>query len=78
MINRSVLAVGINTPVEEKIIIQEKLKLKDITLDTASIKDIVFEIIDGKISVDIKGKVKSKEKFMIMDVLDKINANIIT
>lgn len=55
MINRSVLAVGINTPVEEKVIIQEKLKLKDITLDTASIKDIVFEIIDGVITVNIKG-----------------------
>jgi len=56
MINRTVLAVGINTPVEEKIIIQEKLKLKDIILDTASIKDIVFEIIDGVITVNIKGK----------------------
>jgi len=56
MINRTVLAVGINTPVEEKIVIQEKLKLKDITLDTASIKDIVFEIIDGVITVNIKGK----------------------
>lgn len=56
MNNRSVLAVGINTPVEEKIIIQEKLKLKDITLDTASIKDIVFEIIDGVVTVNIKGK----------------------
>jgi len=56
MINRSVLAVGINTPAEEKIIIQDKLKLKDITLDTASIKDIVFEIIDGIITVNIKEK----------------------
>lgn len=56
MDNRSVLAVGINTPAEEKIIIQDKLKLKDITLDTASIKDIVFEIIDGVITVNIKGK----------------------
>jgi glutathione synthase/RimK-type ligase-like ATP-grasp enzyme len=56
MINRTVLAVGINTPVEEKIIIQKKLKLKDITLDTASIKDIVFEIVDGVITVNIKGK----------------------
>ncbi|HAM37437.1 TPA: hypothetical protein DCP42_01840 [Patescibacteria group bacterium] len=56
MDNRSVLAVGINTPAEEKIIIQEKLKLKDITLDTASIKDIIFEIIDGIITVDITGK----------------------
>jgi len=56
MENRTVLAVGINTPVEEKVIIQEKLKLKDITLDTASIKDIVFEIIDGVITVNIRGK----------------------
>ncbi len=56
MINRTVLAVGINTPVEEKIVIQKKLKLKDITLDTASIKDIVFEIVDGVITVNIKGK----------------------
>lgn len=54
MINRTVLAIGINTPAEEKILIQEKLKLKDITLDTASIKDIVFEIVNGKISVNIK------------------------
>ncbi len=56
MINRSVLAVGINTPAEEKIVIQDKLKLKDIILDTASIKDIVFEIIDGIITVNIKEK----------------------
>jgi len=56
MINRTVLAIGINTPVEEKVIIQKKLKLKDITLDTASIKDIVFEIVDGVITVNIKGK----------------------
>ncbi len=56
MINRTVLAVGINTPAEEKVLIQKKLKLKDITLDTASIKDIVFEIVDGVITVNIKGK----------------------
>lgn len=56
MINRTVLAVGMNTPVEEKIVIQKELKLKDITLDTASIKDIVFKIVDGVITVDIKGK----------------------
>lgn len=56
MENRTVLAVGINTPVEEKILIQQKLKLKDITLDTASIKDITFEIVDSVITVDIKGK----------------------
>jgi glutathione synthase/RimK-type ligase-like ATP-grasp enzyme len=56
MINRTVLAIGINTPIEEKILIQKKLELKDITLDTASIKDIVFEIVNGIITVDIKGK----------------------
>jgi len=56
MINRTVLAVGINIPVEEKVAIQKKLKLKDIKLDTASIKDIIFTIIDGKIEVEIQGK----------------------
>ncbi len=56
MDNRSVLAIGINTSAEEKSLIQKKLKLKDITLDTASIKDIVFEIRDGKIAVNIDGK----------------------
>ena len=56
MINRTVLAIGINIPVEEKIAIQKKLKRKDITLDVASIKDIIFTIIDGKIDVEIKDK----------------------
>lgn len=56
MTNRRVLAVGMNTPVEEKTIIQGKLKSKDIILDIASIKDIVFEIIDGEITVNIKRK----------------------
>lgn len=56
MIHNSVLAIGINTPLEEKTIIQKKLKKDHIDLDTASIKDIIFEIIDGEIKVDIKGK----------------------
>lgn len=56
MINYSVLAIGINTSVAEKVTIQKKLKRKDITLDTASIKDLIFELIDGVINVDIKGK----------------------
>jgi glutathione synthase/RimK-type ligase-like ATP-grasp enzyme len=45
-----------NTSVEEKILIQKKLKQKDIRLDTASIKDIIFEITSGVISVDINEK----------------------
>jgi len=56
MINRTVLAIGINIPIEEKVAIQKKLKLKDITLDVASIKDIIFTIIDGKIEVEIQNK----------------------
>jgi len=64
MINRSVLAIGINTPAEEKILIQKKLKQKDITLDTASIKDIIFEIIDGRISVNINSKDLSKYDYV--------------
>ncbi len=54
MINRAVLAIGINIPAQEKIAIQKKLKLKDITLDVASIKDIIFTITDSKIDVEIK------------------------
>jgi len=56
MINHTVLAIGINIPAQEKIAIQKKLKRKDITLDVASIKDIIFTIIDGKIDVEIKDK----------------------
>lgn len=56
MENQSVLAIGINTSVEEKNKIQKKLKLKNITLDTASIKDIIIKIVDGEIIVDIKRK----------------------
>ncbi len=52
----SVLAVGINISIEEKDLIQKKLGLESIRLDFASIKDIIFTIIDGKIDVEIKGK----------------------
>jgi D-alanine-D-alanine ligase-like ATP-grasp enzyme len=52
----SVLAIGINLPDNEKITIQKNLKLDDITLDTASIKDIIIKIIDGNIKVSIKNK----------------------
>jgi len=64
MINRSVLAIGINIPAEEKIAIQKKLKLKDILLDIASIKDIIFTIIDGKITVEIKDKDLTKYDYV--------------
>lgn len=56
MINQSVLAIGINIPVDEKILIKKELKQDDISLNTASIKDIIFEIIDGEILVNIKNK----------------------
>lgn len=55
MNQRTILAIGINTPVKEKRIIQERLKLKEITLDWASIKDIIFEIKEGVVTVNIKG-----------------------
>ncbi len=56
MSKSSVLAVGINISVEDRGLIQKKLGLKNITLDFASIKDIIFTIIDGVIEVEIKGK----------------------
>jgi len=52
----SVLAIGINLHESEKINIQEDLKLDDITLDIASIKDIIIKIIDGEMKVSIKDK----------------------
>jgi len=56
MINKCVLAIGINSPEKEKNLITKELKQDDITLDTASIKDIIFRITDGEISLDIKDK----------------------
>lgn len=64
MINHSVLAIGINIPVKEKDIIKKELKQDDITLDTASIKDIIFKIIDGKIIVNIKNKDLNKYTYV--------------
>ena len=60
MINKYVLAIGINTPAEDKKQITKELKQDDITLDTASIKDIIFEVVDGEISLNIKNKDISK------------------
>ena len=56
MATHSVLAIGINTTAKEKILIQEKLMESDINMDTASIKDTIFSIVDGKIYTDIKNK----------------------
>lgn len=56
MKTNTVLAIGINLPQEEKITIQKNLKSDHITLDTASIKDIMLTVINGKIEVRIKGK----------------------
>ncbi|KKR06130.1 MAG: SSU ribosomal protein S6P modification protein [candidate division WS6 bacterium GW2011_GWF2_39_15] len=55
-VNHSILAVGINTTASEKIRIQKELMKNDIMLDTASIKDIIFSIVDGKVNTYIKGK----------------------
>jgi D-alanine-D-alanine ligase-like ATP-grasp enzyme len=56
MKNGSVLAVGINISKKEKDLIKEKLDLKNIRLDFASIKDVVFTIVDGITDVEISGK----------------------
>ncbi|MDX9739224.1 MAG: ATP-grasp domain-containing protein [Candidatus Dojkabacteria bacterium] len=56
MRKHSILAVGINSTPEEKINIQRKLKIENITLDTASIKDIFVRIVDSKITVLLAGK----------------------
>lgn len=60
MVNRQVLAIGINTAVEEKTLIQEKLKESNITLDIASIKDPVFTITNGVINAEIRNMDMSK------------------
>ncbi len=64
MINSSVLAIGINIPVDEKNLIKKELKQDDITLDTASIKDIIFEIIKGEIFVTITNKDLNKYDYV--------------
>jgi glutathione synthase/RimK-type ligase-like ATP-grasp enzyme len=56
MVSRSILGIGINISDEEKLKIQKKLRLKDVILDVASIKDLFFKIVDGKITVSILDK----------------------
>lgn len=60
----SVLAIGINLHESEKINIQEELKLGNIALDIASIKDIIIKIIDGDIKVSIKDKDITKYSYI--------------
>ena len=61
-----VLAVGINSTLEEKNKIQKKLKLDNIILDIASIKDILFRIIDGKINIEIGGKDLKRYEYILI------------
>ncbi|OGC46687.1 hypothetical protein A3J98_00010 [candidate division WS6 bacterium RIFOXYC1_FULL_33_10] len=61
-----VLAVGINSTLEEKNKIQEKLKLDNIVLDIASIKDILFRITDGKINIEIGGKDLKRYEYILI------------
>jgi glutathione synthase/RimK-type ligase-like ATP-grasp enzyme len=56
MIKQSILAIGLNISVEETILIQKKIKKKNVTLDVASIKDLFLEIVDGKTKVLISDK----------------------
>ena len=60
MINKYVLAIGINIPAKDKEKIKKELKQDDIILNTASIKDIIFQIVNGEISLNIKDKDISK------------------
>lgn len=60
----SVLVIGINLHENEKINIQKELKLDNITLDIASIKDIIIKIIDTNINVSIKEKDISKYDYI--------------
>jgi RimK family alpha-L-glutamate ligase len=55
MSNQLILAIGINSTAEEKERIQRRLKLDNINLHIASIKDILFTIIDGNINLQING-----------------------
>lgn len=66
MMKYSVLAVGINSTKEEKLKIQKMLKLDNIDLDLASIKDVFFRIIDGKISGSIAGKDFKKYNYILI------------
>jgi glutathione synthase/RimK-type ligase-like ATP-grasp enzyme len=56
MTNQLILAIGINSTDSEKKKIQKRLKLENIDLHIASIKDILFTIIDGDINLQINNK----------------------
>lgn len=61
-----ILAVGINSTAVEKIKIQKMLKIENITLDIASIKDIFVRIIDGNITVGLDGKDLKKYDYILI------------
>jgi len=62
----SVLAIGINSTKKDKVKIQKKLKLDNIDLDIASIKDILLQIINGKIVASIDGKDFTKYNYVLI------------
>lgn len=66
MRKHSILAVGINSTPEEKIKIQKKLKMENITLDTASIKDLLVRIIDEKVTVALGGRDLKKYDYVLI------------
>ena len=66
MVRYSVLAVGINSTKKEKAKIQKELKLDNINLDVASIKEVLFRLKEGKISASIAGKNPSKYDYILI------------
>ncbi len=66
MTHHSVLAVGINSTKDEKIKIQNNLKLDSIHLDTASIKDVMFKLKGGKLSSLVAGKDPSQYDYVLI------------
>ena len=61
-----VLAIGINCNKKDKEKIQEKLEIDNIYLDTASIKDILFKIINNEIIASIDGKDFKKYNYVLI------------
>ncbi|NLD25371.1 hypothetical protein GX656_01885, partial [Candidatus Dojkabacteria bacterium] len=66
MVRYSVLAVGINSTKKEKAKIQKELKLDNINLDVASIKEILFRLEEGKITALIAGKNPNKYNYILI------------
>lgn len=62
----SVLAIGINSTKKDKTKIQKRLKSDNIDLDTVSIKDVLFNIVDGKIAATVGGKDFTKYNYVLI------------